>query len=141
MRLPRRCERLQLIKKPPAAVEIDVDADGRLSQRQARRFLATILAQAIHDGMFALRLHVTKEPARVSLTYLGLDSEGKSIEWAMTPPPPATYPYLLQAALTVATLEPGFPLRGVIFCDGIKGTQEVAIEVSDELETYLCWEP
>jgi hypothetical protein len=118
-----------------------VGADGRLSQGQARRFLAAILAQAIHDGMLALRLRVIREPAGVSLTYLGLDSEGKSIEWAMTPPPPATYPYLLQAALTAATLEPGFPLRGVIFCDGMKGTREVAIELSDELEMCLCWGP
>lgn len=140
MRLPRRQDRLQLTRKAPAEITIEVDEDGRLSRRAARRLLAAILAQAMHDGMFALRLRAS-EPGGVSLSYLGRDSEGQPAEWTMTPPSLATYPYLLQCALTAATLEPGFPLRGVISCDGMQGATEVTLEVSGELEMCLRWGP
>ena len=141
MGFTRRGDRLQLIGKPSRVIEIEGGADGRLSRREARRFLGAMVAQAMHDGMLALHLRVSEKPAGLSLSYLGLDNEGTPTEYEMTPPPLASYPYLLQCALSLATLEPGLPLRGMIACDGTRGARQVMLEVNAGLEMHLRWGP
>lgn len=90
----------------------EIDAE----KRWLKPLLGAVIHQAMHDGMLKIRIGVDRASGEPFMKYFGpieYDPE-KQIWWDMVPPPLECYPGMLQVCVSLAELDQGFPIKGII---------------------------
>ncbi len=118
------------------------DGVVRTDRRQLRRLLGAIVYQAMDDGMLRIRVGVSSESGAPHMSYFGPRRylPGKRIWWEMIPPPSECYPVMLQVSLSMAEVEAGLPINGLI--PAIKHGRRLNLSLAvQELSSFeIAWD-
>lgn len=115
--------------------------DGYAAPNNADQLIGAIVAQAMLDGMCAVRFIADAAVDEVALRYFGPAADENPKWWDMTGPPRKMYASIVQAALSLAQLECRFPIRGNIAIAGRPAVKTISLEM-ERLESFtLSWGP
>jgi len=105
---------LQARARPAWKTAIMEASAGLARDRSCRQLLGLFIAQALHDGMSAVKLGVDRSTQRVYLRYYGPVGVPEARWWGMTAPPPQAYLGLVKAVVAAMELAPGLDPPGTI---------------------------
>lgn len=116
---------------------VDVVAD----RRGIKLVLGWLVHLAMSNGTTKLRMGINRDTGEPWLKFFGPRWYRSPTWWEIVPPEAYCYPVMLQVCLSLAKLEEGFPLRGII--PGIKQGRRLSLEFElDELESFqIAWDP
>lgn len=126
-------------------LELDVPQRGVETDPGAQELdtlVGAFVYQAMHDGMLRVWIGVDRASGEPFLKYfgpLGYDPKNQ-IWWDMVPPPSECYPGMLQVCLTLAELDQGFPIKGMI--PAIKQGKRLRLELEvNEIDSFqIAWD-
>jgi len=119
---------------------VDVlESTGSTAQDRFHELLGLIIAQALHDGMSAVKLGVDRSTQRVYLRYYGPVGVPEARWWEMTAPPPQAYLGLVKAVVAAMELAPGLDPRGTICARINRRAVDVRVEFKRWDEVTLAW--
>ncbi|MBN4058961.1 hypothetical protein JYU10_00660 [bacterium AH-315-J04] len=107
-----------------------------------RRLLGAIVYQAMNDGMLKIRIGVDRASGEPWMKYFGPldDAPDKQISWDMVPPDACWYPRMLQVCLSLAELDQGLPIEGMI--PAIKQRKRLRLKFTiDTIDSFqIAWD-
>ncbi len=111
-------------------------------QRWLKPLLGCAVHQAMQDGMIKIWMGVHRANGEPFMKYFGpLDYDvEKQIWWDMVPPPLECYPEMLRMCLSLAELDQGLPIKGMI--PAIKQGKRLRLELKlNEIDSFeIAWE-
>lgn len=116
----------------------EIDAE----KRWLKPLLGCVVYQAMDDGMIKVRIGVDRASGEPFMKYFGpidYDPE-KQIWWDMVPAPSECYPGMLQVCLSLAELDQGLPIKGVI--PATKNRRRLNLRLAvEEMESFeIAWD-